>query len=154
MTEIARIQDQLQRAFDGDAWHGPPLMTILKDMPASKAAAKPIPGSHTVWELVGHLIAWERICVRRLAGEQVLDVDIPEEVNFPPVTEVSEAAWKRTRNEVGQAHQELSAAIGHLTDAQLDDRVAGKNYSVYVMLHGLVQHRAYHTGQIALLKMM
>ena len=30
--------------------------------------------------------------------------------------------------------------------------VPGKDYSVYVLLHGAVQHMTYHTGQIALLK--
>ena len=30
--------------------------------------------------------------------------------------------------------------------------MAGKDYDVYVMLHGLVQHDLYHGGQIGLLK--
>jgi hypothetical protein len=41
MTEIARIQDQLRRAFDGDAWHGPSLKAILTGVTAEKAATKP-----------------------------------------------------------------------------------------------------------------
>ena len=35
---------------------------------------------------------------------------------------------------------------------RLDDTVQGKNYSFYVMAHGVVQHDLYHAGQIALLK--
>jgi hypothetical protein len=39
-----------------------------------------------------------------------------------------------------------------LTDERLDDTVSGKGYSIYVMLHGVIQHDLYHAGQIALLK--
>jgi hypothetical protein len=45
--------------------------------------------------------------------------------------------------------------ILHLDEAQLSDIVyseEGKKISVYVLLHGLVQHNLYHAGQIALLK--
>ncbi len=34
----------------------------------------------------------------------------------------------------------------------LGEIVPNKPYSVYVMLHGAVQHELYHAGQIALLK--
>jgi nicotinate-nucleotide pyrophosphorylase (carboxylating) len=39
-----------------------------------------------------------------------------------------------------------------LEDAYLDKAVPGKNYTFYVLLHGIVQHDLYHAGQIALLK--
>jgi uncharacterized damage-inducible protein DinB len=32
------------------------------------------------------------------------------------------------------------------------DRPTGGGVSVYTTLHGIIQHNAYHTGQIALLK--
>ena len=76
MREIGRIQDQLQRAFDGNAWHGPSLTALLGDVKPEQAAGKPIPGVHSIWELVLHIIAWERVVVRRLSGEAI--VDLPE----------------------------------------------------------------------------
>src|SRR5436305_12361421 len=38
LDEIARITDQLKRAFDGEAWHGDSLMEILADVDAKTAA--------------------------------------------------------------------------------------------------------------------
>jgi hypothetical protein len=40
-------------------------------------------------------------------------------------------------------------------DSRLAERVPGKEpdyYTLYYMLHGIVQHELYHAGQIALLK--
>src|SRR5262249_34125777 len=124
MSEVARIQDQLQRAYDGDAWHGPSLCAVLADVTAAKAAAKPIPGSHSIWEVVLHVTIWQKIVVRRLQGETI--VDIPESENFPRVTDASEQAWQRTLQGLEQAHQQLNDALGRLTDARLGDIISGK----------------------------
>jgi uncharacterized damage-inducible protein DinB len=150
VSEIARIQDQLQRAFDGNAWHGPALSALLADVTAGQAAARPIAGAHSIWELVLHIIAWERVVVRRLSRETV--VDLPEAENFPTVRDARETAWEKTRRELARAHQELKGKIGTLEESGLDATVAGQRYSVYVMLHGVIQHNLYHAGQIAILK--
>jgi hypothetical protein len=42
-SESALIAEQLRRAFDGDAWHGPALLELLQDVDAATAAAKPSP---------------------------------------------------------------------------------------------------------------
>jgi hypothetical protein len=41
-AESTSIADQLRRAFDGGAWHGPALLELLKDVNAATAAAKPL----------------------------------------------------------------------------------------------------------------
>jgi uncharacterized damage-inducible protein DinB len=150
MNETARIQDQLQRAFDGSAWSGPSFWQLLKDVFVDKAAAKPLPQMHSIWEIVGHVVAWQKIVVRRLAGEKIIEVAECE--NWPPVLQASAAAWKRALEELEESHRHLWEAVGRLQDARLEDPVPGQDYSVYVMLHGVVQHNLYHAGQIALLK--
>jgi uncharacterized damage-inducible protein DinB len=150
MKETSRIRDQLERAYDGAAWHGPPLKAVLGSVTAQQAAAKPIPGVHSIWELVGHIIAWQRVVVRRLAGERI--DDLPADENFPPVNEASEAAWTQTLQELDRSHRELAGAVTRLPDAHLNEVVRGQSYSIYVMLHGVVQHNLYHAGQIAILK--
>src|SRR5262245_21881094 len=143
MNEIARIQDQLRRAHDGDAWHGPSLCSLLTDVRADRAAARPIPGVHSISEIVGHITAWQRVVVRRLGGERV--VDIPEPENWPAAVGDA-AAWKGVKDRLQRSHVDLLAAIGQLGEAQLENQVDGMNYSVYVMLHGAVQHLLYHAG--------
>src|SRR5260370_31404423 len=138
MSELARINDQLQRAYDGDAWHGPSLRTLLKDVSPSKAAAGPLPNSHSIWETVLHIIAWEKVVVRRLAGEVI--GDLPEAENWSAIAVPSEAAWNDTKMEVELAHQQLQKAIAQLDESRLSDPVPRKGYSVYVMLHGVIQH--------------
>jgi uncharacterized damage-inducible protein DinB len=154
MSEAARIADQLRRAFDGEAWHGDSLTEILEGVTAARAAAHPIAGAHSIWELVLHIAAWDGAVLRRMGGAAV---ELSDAKNFPPVTDASEAAWRKALAEVRRVHAELVSAVSALPDSRLDDKVPGKegaHYTFYYMLHGVVQHELYHAGQIALLKKM
>lgn len=58
MTEVKRISDQLQRAFEKDAWHGPAVMEVLNGVTAQQAAARPVPNAHSIWEITLHVSGW------------------------------------------------------------------------------------------------
>ena len=150
MTEIQRIVDQLKRAFEGTAWHGPSVKEVLAGVNASTAAARPLTGSHSIWELVHHVAAWEEIVRRRIEGE--LLVDISDEQDWPPVTDTSEAAWSEALAALERGHMQLRDVISRMDDSRLEEPVPGKGHSFYILLHGVVQHDLYHAGQISLLK--
>jgi uncharacterized damage-inducible protein DinB len=153
-SEAARIADQLRRAFYGEAWHGDSLFEILEGVTAAQAAARPVAHAHTIWELVLHIAAWDGTVLRRLGGAAV---ELSDAENFPPVTDASEAAWRKALAHVRRVHEELVSAVAVLPDSRLGEMVPGKkgaHYTFYYMLHGVVQHELYHAGQIALLKKM
>jgi len=150
MKESERIAEQLRRAWEGEAWHGPPLKEILAGVTAQQAAARPVAAAHTIWEIVLHIAAWEAIVLRRMGGETLIDVG--EAVNWPPVRETSEAAWQGTQAALEAGNRKLREAIAQMSDERLRERVPGKQDSFYGELHGIVQHDLYHAGQIALLK--
>ncbi len=149
MPETARIADQIRRAARGDAWHGPPLAEALDDLSADEAAAHPVAGAHSIWELVGHLLTWTNTVRIRLGG---LAVAPDEADNFPEPAAPTPAAWIAACEAVLDAHEALAAAVEALSDDRLAARVPGQAYTVYVMVHGAVQHTLYHAGQIAVLK--
>ena len=150
MNEVERIRDQFERAFNGDAWHGPSVMSLLDGVTASQAAAHPIPGAHSIWELTLHIAAWEDACRRRLEGDPA---QLTENENWRPITDTSEAAWESTKQELIDTHRRLRRAIGAIDDARLNQpMITAGEASVYVTLHGGVQHDLYHAGQIAILK--
>ena len=149
MDEIKRIDEQLRRAFEGQAWHGPSLRELLAHVTAEQATAKPVPGAHSMWEIVRHIAAWHEGVRRRLEGERV---ELSAEEDWPPVASTPEAAWQEALAVLERTHTELRRTMSRLTDARLQELVIGTDDSVEVMLHGLIQHDLYHAGQIALLK--
>lgn len=147
--EAALIADQLYRAFYGQAWHGPALMELLEDIDVKTAAAKPLADVHSIWELVLHVAAWDRAGVKRLGGHQC---QLKGRQNFPPVPEPTEIEWKKAVKHTKETHDLLVETVKGLSDKRLRDRVPGKRYDFYHMLHGIAQHELYHAGQIAILK--
>jgi len=149
MTEVERIVDQMDRAFSGNAWHGPPLMALLEGISAENASKHVIQDAHSIWELVHHIGAWNMIVKRRLEGEKL---EITPELDWPPVWEVSEPAWKRALENLVESRARLRALVSNIDDTQLETPAPGGTERRYVVLHGIVQHDLYHAGQIAILK--
>jgi uncharacterized damage-inducible protein DinB len=154
------LLDLLQQAYDGDPWHGPSLKAVLTRVSAESAAARPIPGRHSAWELVLHLTAWTREVERRIrTGAPPAQ---PEEGDWPTLPAKStRAAWSKALRELETAHRALEqtvaraprsrwAAIVRIPADAPRDPALGTGYSYGTMVVGLATHHAYHAGQIAL----
>ncbi len=150
MEETRRILDLTQRAFAGDAWHGPALTKVVLGVDAELAARRPIPGAHSIWEIIRHVGAWQEIVGRRLAGEPARQV--PAEEDWPPVDGADPRAWQEALADLDRGHRELLRILTELPAERLDDTVAGADYTLYTLAHGLIHHHLYHAGQVALLK--
>jgi uncharacterized damage-inducible protein DinB len=150
MSRGQRVAEAIERSVSGPMWHGPALIDLLDGLTAEQAAARPVPNAHTIWELVLHSIAWTQIARERLAGSAKAD-PTPEE-DWPPVADRSADAWRATIERLKESHRELAEEAAKLDDSILIGRVPGKDHSVLVMFHGIVEHDAYHGGQIAVLR--
>lgn len=146
-TETARIADQLRRLYAGPSWLGPALKAILSDIDEVRAHQRTVPGMHTIGELVLHLTAWCRIARERLSATRDRDADAAED--WPP----DDGSWKDSLAALDAEVYALEAAIRGLSDQRLPQRAPAKEeQTFYQLLHGVVQHAAYHAGQITLLK--
>ena len=152
MSETARLADQIRRAFEGHAWHGDSVLELLAGVDAKTAAAHPIKNTHSIWELILHIAAWDDAVRRRAGGTRVR---LSAKQNFPPVSDTSEAAWRKAVDHLKHTHDELVKAVAAFPHSRLMEQVPGKAakyYNFFYMFSGIVQHELYHAGQIALLK--
>lgn len=149
MTEISNIVEQLHRSIEIDPWHGPSVLQVLDGVSAEVAAAHPIPGVHSIWELLLHVTAWTRATNTRMQGKAI---ELEGEANFPPVHDGSEPAWQAAKADLKKAHGELYATLNKFSDADLTAPVPGRPYHRAFILHGLPQHHAYHSGQMMFLR--
>jgi uncharacterized damage-inducible protein DinB len=148
-SERDRILNQLERAFEGEAWHGPSVLEALEGVSWKEAHEKAIPTAHSIWELVLHITAWEDTVRRRLLGESP---QITDEQNFPTIEKPSAASWQEALDALRAGHLLLAEVAGRITDDQLDQAPSNRTTTRYILLHGIIQHDIYHAGQIAILK--
>ena len=155
-AEIARIIDELEREHAGDPWHGSPLRQILEGVDHRQAAHRPLPGAHTIWELVLHMISWKNEVRRRIEGAPA---GVPLEGDWPAAPTATAEAWRDAIAALEASHRSLVSSVSSLPEDKLfqptndpRERESGLGVDHYVLLHGIVQHDVYHAGQIALLK--
>ncbi len=149
MTGMNGIIDQLQRALEGESWQGPSIREILEGVTAAEAAAHPVPGAHSIWELVHHVTAWVRAVHSRVMGQVA---ELEGEADWPPVHDTSAHAWTAALDDLQRTQSALVGTLRTLSDADLDAPVPNREYDRAHLLNGLIQHHAYHAGQMSLLE--
>jgi uncharacterized damage-inducible protein DinB len=145
-----RLANHIARTVRGPMWHGPALGDLLGGVTADQAAARPIAGGHTIWEIVLHVAAWAEIARARLQGERLGDPSTAED--WPPVDSTDADAWTAAVDRLKHSYRQLAMAVQDFDDGALDAKVGELEYTVSNLLHGVIEHGTYHGGQIALLK--
>jgi uncharacterized damage-inducible protein DinB len=149
MSESERIKGQIAKAFTAQAWYGPALMEVLAGVDATTAAAHPIPGGHSIWEILLHIRYGQQLMINRVQGSQA-KWDLT--ADWPAVGEASDAAWQGLLNELARGEEELGRVVAAFPEARLDEPVLPDAPTMYDNLQGYAQHHAYHAGQITMLK--
>jgi len=148
MDEIQRIAEQVASGYLDGAWPGVSVRNLFHEMPSPDAAAHPIIGGHSAWEIALHISYWHDAVRRRLSGEVV---EYAPDEDWPRPSPPTDEAWRSALEGVDRAHEALVETIRTLSPERLDDVVPGKTFSVYFMLHGVPQHDLYHGGQVMML---
>jgi len=145
MNELQQITSLLSKTYEKNAWHGPSIKEVLSAI-TIKDAAKRLPNTHSIIELVNHMTAWRTFVVKKLRGDS--DYKVTEEMNF----RVSDD-WTAALSDLAQSQSELIEAIASFPADKLTEKVPHKeyNYTFYTLLHGIIHHDLYHIGQIMLI---
>ncbi len=132
-------------------------MEALDGVTAQMAAARPIPGAHSIWEIALHVTGWRGEVRRRLQGATA---GTPPQGDWPPMPpHPTGEQWATVLDALQRSHDDLVETVRALDDSRLDapvkderSRELGTGVSQYVTVHGIVHHDLYHAGQMALLK--
>jgi uncharacterized damage-inducible protein DinB len=147
--QIQHIIKLLQASLTGEPWHGRSLMALLEDVTPQMALKKPAPGSHSIAELVYHLVTWREFTISRLLPEEGKNLRYYESIDWRPLDLSTTKTWKEGLRLLEESRQKLLAVLEKFNDSILQEPVAERKYKFSSLLYGLVQHEAYHAGQIA-----
>jgi hypothetical protein len=81
---------------------------------------------------------------------------LSDDEDWRPIYDTSDNAWENTKKYLVDTHRDLLDAIAQVDEARLNEPIIVDSSTpfstIYVTLHGGVQHDLYHAGQIAMLK--
>ncbi|MDQ6597897.1 DinB family protein [Bacillus salipaludis] len=151
------LLQQWASCLDEEDWF-PPLEKVLEDITFEQAIWKPVVGAHSIWELVCHLLFYEkRFLLRFLLRFLDETTNEPQAENnestFQLPTETLEN-WKETKQEYFYVHRELGKILAKSEHEDLYRQIPGEDNSLVLELKSLALHDAYHIGQIVFLSKM
>jgi uncharacterized damage-inducible protein DinB len=144
--QIQDIIALLKRTYERDAWHGPSVQESLKNIQQEQAFNN-VPNTHSIIQLVSHMVTWRKYVIHMLKGDAIYKVD--EASDFPMAEN-----WMQVLQQLAQTQQELLLAIENFPSEKLHQQVPGKTVPLtfFTLIHGIIHHDLYHTGQIMLIK--
>jgi uncharacterized damage-inducible protein DinB len=124
-------------ATEGVAYHGPSTRSNLDGITAERAAARPVPHAHSIWELVLHLRFGREWSLEAIRGKK-LDADDW----WPTPGAQGPEEWSSLLRSLDDLRDRVLKTVEALSPEQVSAAQSGFRF--------LIHHELYHSGQIAL----
>jgi len=147
-TNLSNYIRLFRENYDGNPWYGDSLRKKLDRISAEEALAPPAPGLHSVAQQVAHLLAWRRLLVERLKGNDNFQIQLNSARDWPPQELLEMKGWAKLLAELDANQAELLQLLEAGTDALLERPLPDGKHAFRLLLDGIVQHDVYHIGQI------
>jgi len=149
--EVQSIIKNLQNVLDGTPWFGRPVFAILKEIHPVMVYTKPGGNSHSLIELLYHIITWSEFTVKRLEKEPEEDIQAFDQSDWRLI-DPHIHTWANALEQFKTAHDRILEILQNKQDAFLQEKVDYRQYNFRFLLNGLIQHDIYHLAQIAYVK--
>lgn len=149
--EVQSIVKNLQNVLDGNPWFGRPVYSILNEIHPVMVYTRPGEKSHSIIELLYHIITWAEFTVRRLQKEKENDPQGFEGLDWRLI-DPHIHTWANALREFKMAHDKIIELLQDKEDQFLSEMVDYREYNFRFLLNGLIQHDIYHLAQIAYAK--
>ena len=150
--EIQYIIKLLQAVYDGTPWYGQNIKQICSEINATTALRKPNEQSHSILELLYHMITWREFIISRLQAGSDKTMKYFEENDWRTLDHSDATLWEKGLKLIEDTQMLLVRLLDNQTDELLKQQVAEREYNYRALLHGIIHHDIYHLGQIAYAK--
>jgi hypothetical protein len=148
--DVQLLLSVIDRAYDRRSWHGTNLRGSIRGLSAERAAWRPAPARHNVWEIVVHAAYWKYAVWRRFAKAGRGRFPLRGS-NWFPRHGGGDADWRADVALLQQMHLALRDQVSRLPAGALHRTPRGSTVSNFDLLAGIAAHDLYHAGQIQLL---
>lgn len=146
--EIQIIISSLQNTLDGQPWYGKPAYHLLEEIDEANIYIKPNHNSHSLADLLYHMLTWAEFTQNRIEKEPIPDMAAFEASDwrliYPAVHN-----WKKGLAALKASHNKIIELLQTKNDSFLEEKCDYRKYDFRYLLNGLIQHNIYHLGQIA-----
>ena len=148
--EIQIISKTLRDTLEGEPWFGRSVYSLLDEINPLIVYNKTNDKSHSLADLLYHMITWAEFTQKRLEKDKNLDLAFFDTQDWRTI-DPEVHTWKKGLAEFKKIQQEIIQLLNKADDSLLDETVDFRKYDFRYLLNGYIQHNIYHVGQVAYL---
>ena len=149
-VEIQKIIGSMQEVLNGEPWYGKSFHNLLAEINPDIVYTKIGDNSHSLIDLIYHMVTWSDFTKQRLQKDKSLDLSTFDKLDWRQTAAISHT-WNNGISEFTASTNAIIEILKTCTDDLLEEKVDYRDYNFRVLLNGLYQHNIYHIGQIAFL---
>jgi hypothetical protein len=152
-TRTQSIIHRLQNINEGEPWFGKAMFKILDEVDSSKVDRRPGKDGHSMLDLIYHMNTWAFFTQKRIERDDAHDMKYFEKLDWRSI-DPNIHSWEKGLNEFKSIQQSIILLLQSKDDAFLEEIVDFRKYNFRFLVHGMIEHNIYHSGQIAMLNKM
>jgi len=149
-VKVKRYIQQLDLLYSGGNWLGESLMEKLSGINDDAAFYEPFEGWNSIAALVWHCQYWRMTLIKRLEGDHGYRDATVAEKNFLRTDKLQERGWYNLVQDLQFTQDKIIEYLSDKHDPFLSEEFA-QGYTFEYFIEGIIEHDAYHLGQIGLL---
>src|SRR5690349_8522616 len=111
-SNIQYYVSSFEDLYEGEPWYGRSIVSIVREIAPTQAFKKNSPTSHSIYEIVGHMLAWRNLFVKRLNGDYSSSIQVNSASDWPTLPNSKTAAnWEQLLNKLNENQHELIEAL-------------------------------------------
>lgn len=151
-TILSWYNTQIRNIYNGEPWYGDSLQQKLQTVTAEEAFTVAASGTHSIAQLVAHILIWRRLLIERIKGNNDFQIHVNSSRDWTPGELLEKKGWETLLAELDGSQTELLRLLESETDALLDRPLPDGKHALRLLLDGIVQHDVYHIGQIGVVQ--
>ncbi len=149
MNEPVRIVSLFNKLYNSNPWIDVNIVDTLSNLTADQAAKKVLNNCNSIWEITNHIIDWRLNVLQRIQGKVIKST---ANNYFYEIKEPTPQAWQDTINNLAYSQAQWIELLAQIKSEDYEKKYPVNDMTYYEHIQGIIQHDAYHLGQIVLLK--
>jgi uncharacterized damage-inducible protein DinB len=151
-TRINDLLTSFLEIYLGPNWIEVALQDVLTDVDSTLAFSNPPGGRNSIAKIVCHLVFIREYLIKKLQGDQTTVINQDESFNTTAFGDDPATAWQNLQEELTRTFQIIRDLLQAAEPELLDKPILPRDYNFDYLIAGIIQHEAYHTGQLEFLK--
>ena len=144
---LQTLIQQANKVFSESPWYGKGVLELLKEVDPETVNDIPPGQTHSIGQIVMHMIAWKQYLIEKGAGNSTFKIEMDSAEDWLDPEQAVQ--WPELLGNLKATHASFMNLLRANDDEWLSSKVPLTDFSFGEIVQGIIHHDIYHLGQLA-----